>query len=92
MVSGASPDWTTTTIDDSSTSSIATLPTINVPVNNVEDVSGNCDEAEHVNDASCTGGGSETHDNSGPGNNNIVGDSGGDNSGSDDSGRGGDDG
>ena len=55
---------TVTSLDDSKVTVVstpATLPTISLTVNStsnsVEDVSGNCDEAEHANDAACVGGG-----------------------------------
>ena len=55
---------TVTSLDDSKVTVVstpATLPTISLTVNStsnsVEDVSGNCDEAEHANDAVCVGGG-----------------------------------
>ncbi len=53
---------TVTSLDDSKVTVVstpATLPTISLTVNStsnsVEDVSGNCDEAEHANDAACAG-------------------------------------
>jgi hypothetical protein len=67
--------------------------------NSVEDVSGNCDEAEHAADPSCTGTGTAVDDNSGHGSDdNVTSNSvsnrghGSDNSGSDDSGHGSNDG
>jgi hypothetical protein len=53
--------------------------------NSVEDVSGPCDEAEHVNDARCTNAAAQADDNSGRGRDNSG-------RGSDDSGRGDDSG
>ena len=54
---------TVTSLDDSKVTVVSTpasLPTISLTVNStsnsVEDVSGNCDEAEHANDAACAGG------------------------------------
>ena len=55
--------------------------------NSVEDVSGNCDEAEHANDAACTGAAapvSSVDDNSGSGSDHSGGDGGGHGGGSDD--------
>ena len=53
---------TAPSLDDSKVTVVSTpakLPTISLTVNStansVEDVSGNCDEAEHANDASCLG-------------------------------------
>ena len=53
---------TVTSLDDSKVTVVSTpasLPTISLTVNStsnsVEDVSGNCDEAEHANDAACAG-------------------------------------
>ena len=53
---------TVTSLDDSKVTVVsapASLPTISLAVNStsnsVEDVSGNCDEAEHANDAACAG-------------------------------------
>ena len=53
---------TVTSLDDSKVTVVSapdSLPTINLTVNStsnsVEDVSGNCDEAEHANDAACAG-------------------------------------
>lgn len=60
---------TVTSLDDSKVSVVstpATLPTISLTVNStsnsVEDVSGNCDEAEHANDAACAGTGTSVDD------------------------------
>ena len=53
---------TVTSLDESKVTVVSTpasLPTISLTVNStsnsVEDVSGNCDEAEHANDAACAG-------------------------------------
>ena len=53
---------TVTSLDDSKVTVVSTpasLPTISLTVNStsnsVEDVTGNCDEAEHANDAACAG-------------------------------------
>ena len=58
---------TVTSLDDSKVTVVSTpasLPTISLTVNStsnsVEDVSGNCDEAEHANDAACVGAGGAT--------------------------------
>jgi hypothetical protein len=110
VVSVAPPDWTTTIDDSSTTVSVtsppATIPTISLTVNSstsVGDVSGNCDEAEHADDAACASvnasGATDTStpnsvddnsgsDNSGRGSNSGHG---GDDSGGDDSGHGGSD-
>ncbi len=83
VVSVDAPD--NTVADDSSSSVSVSLPddTSSSIVSSVEDVSGNCDEAEHANDPECTGGATAGDDNSGPGSDN----SGSGNSGDDSSGR-----
>ena len=56
VVSVDQPDGTISTVDDSATSvSLASLPdeTDSSTANSVEDISGNCDEAEHATDAEC---------------------------------------
>jgi len=53
VVSVDPPDITESSVDDSTTS--VSLVTSSSPPISVEDVSGNCDEAEHANDAACTG-------------------------------------
>jgi hypothetical protein len=75
------------TVDSSSTTDISVDATDTSAPDNSEDVSGNCDEAEHANDANCTGGGND--DNSGPGSDDSG--HGSDNSGHGDGGSGGDD-
>ena len=70
VVSVDPPDATLSTVDDSATSvSVASLPddTVVSIVNSVEDVSGNCDEAEHANDAECAGVNAEVPGTSTPG-------------------------
>lgn len=46
-------DATTNSVDDDANSS--SIDDDDATTNSVEDVSGNCDEAEHANDAACTG-------------------------------------
>ena len=64
---------TVTSLDDSKVTVVstpATLPTISLTVNStsnsVEDVSGNCDEAEHANDAACAGAATSVDDDATP--------------------------
>ncbi|MEP7114748.1 MAG: hypothetical protein ABI862_15885 [Ilumatobacteraceae bacterium] len=63
---GSSDDSTSSTAPHTTVSVVSTpaaLPTISLPVsttanstaNSVEDISGNCDEAEHADDAACAG-------------------------------------
>ena len=58
VVSVEAPDGTMPNSDDSTTiASLASLPdqSSSSTPNSVEDISGNCDEAEHANDAACAG-------------------------------------
>jgi hypothetical protein len=58
VVSVDKPDSTVSTIDDSTTlvTLVSSQPdTSSSTPNSVEDVSGNCDEAEHANDIECAG-------------------------------------
>ena len=78
-----SDDTTTNSIDDNATTNSIDD---DATTNSVEDISGNCDEAEHANDAACTG--AVQDDNSGDDDSGQGSDSG---HGSDDSGHGGND-
>ena len=60
VVKVASPDDTTSSTSPDNSVSVpstpqSSLPDDNTTANSVEDISGNCDEAEHANDAACAG-------------------------------------
>jgi hypothetical protein len=57
VVSVDKPDNTIVSISPDTIVTLASLPddTVNSTASSVEDISGNCDEAEHANDAACVG-------------------------------------